>query len=382
MRKSNRSRSRSCWSHRPTESTDRHPSATKAGACPDTRNRWALLLAGVGLLLAVACGREPPPIPQVPLPPAAKVTVADRTDLPGRMIIAREADLWLRRGGSIDRLTQVAVGALARDPAWSPQGDSIAYVHSPPPNQAQPFADLYQLQPGGPAPTRILEHDAEGVVYDSPAWLPDGKALLFGRFAPIYREGRYVGADTSVERTELGRTERRAIVRNAAQPALSPDGRVLAYVVEQGATNTILNVAAADGSAARALVPVDRFALIRAPRFSPDGRRIAFAAVLASATTGGVPPTSSSPLDWLRPAVAHAHGIPWEIYTVDLDGGNLKQLTQIQEDAPTPAWSPDGSQVAFMGEFGLYLMSADGSGLVRLSDRGGYGGFDWTGKGG
>jgi TolB protein len=86
--------------------------------------------------------------------------------------------------------------------------------------------------------------------------------------------------------------------------------------------------------------------------WSPDGSKIAFA----------------SDLD---PATGLA-GADFEIFVMDADGSNLVQLTDNQGDDQEPTWSPDGSAIAFAGERGdeqldIYTMNADGTNEVRLT---------------
>jgi serine/threonine protein kinase len=74
-------------------------------------------------------------------------------------------------------------------------------------------------------------------------------------------------------------------------------------------------------------------------------------------------------------------GLP-QIFLVNTDGTNLLQLTTLEQGACQPSWSPDGAQLVFISpcrarsEFyenlytdaGLYLMNADGSGLKPLTE--------------
>lgn len=68
-----------------------------------------------------------------------------------------------------------------------------------------------------------------------------------------------------------------------------------------------------------------------------------------------------------------------EIYRVDLDGSNLVNLTNNPSFDADPAWSPDGSRMAFAsnraaggGEtLDIYVMNADGSNVIRLTSAGG-----------
>ena len=62
-----------------------------------------------------------------------------------------------------------------------------------------------------------------------------------------------------------------------------------------------------------------------------------------------------------------------EIYMMDSDGTNQKRLTAIQGDDLFPAWSPDGTKIAFVsnrngGFVQIHVMDADGKNPIRLTD--------------
>lgn len=65
-----------------------------------------------------------------------------------------------------------------------------------------------------------------------------------------------------------------------------------------------------------------------------------------------------------------------EIFTVDVDGRNLRRLTNHKAIDVSPSWSPDGSRIAFVsdrtGSPQIYVMNADGGGQRRLSFEGSY----------
>jgi Tol biopolymer transport system component len=75
----------------------------------------------------------------------------------------------------------------------------------------------------------------------------------------------------------------------------------------------------------------------------------------------------------------------WEVYVVNMDGSGLKRLTNNSAQDGLPTWSPDGKSIAFVskrdGAWAVWVMGADGSGQRKLFDLGGgygSGDYDWT----
>jgi Tol biopolymer transport system component len=67
------------------------------------------------------------------------------------------------------------------------------------------------------------------------------------------------------------------------------------------------------------------------------------------------------------------NGPPWNIYVIRTDGSGLTQLTHVQRDgAFDPAWSPDGTKIAYAIYHGatgwhLWVVDADGSHKMLLT---------------
>ncbi|HOT78201.1 MAG TPA: chitobiase/beta-hexosaminidase C-terminal domain-containing protein, partial [Candidatus Wallbacteria bacterium] len=63
----------------------------------------------------------------------------------------------------------------------------------------------------------------------------------------------------------------------------------------------------------------------------------------------------------------------YDIYTIDADGSNIKQLTTGEYEDYLPQWSPDGTKILFKrrepvsGNEFIYVMNADGSGQTELA---------------
>jgi len=73
-----------------------------------------------------------------------------------------------------------------------------------------------------------------------------------------------------------------------------------------------------------------------------------------------------------------------EIFTIDVNGQNLKRLTDNTFWDLYPTWSPDGTRVAFLSkrdsDFDIYMMNADGSDQHLFYDSGSHDAdIDWAG---
>jgi Tol biopolymer transport system component len=236
------------------------------------------------------------------------------------------------------------------------------------------------------------------VAYEAPAWAPDGKTL-YGTYSElIVRDGRVVDSVFGIVRIPLGgaRLEPELIVPGGGSPTISPDGGRLAYIAGSLSFAPALYVADADGGHARPLVPPDRLAGVAVPRFSPDGRRIAFAAIAPESAGPPATPSASAgagagAAQGLRglaaglggragaPGVprAMAHGLPMDVFVVSADGPDLRRLTHLRADSPAPAWSPAGDRLAVLAADGIYLVKVDGGDLAVLGRPGGHGTIDW-----
>lgn len=172
-----------------------------------------------------------------------------------------------------------------------------------------------------------------------PAWSPNGQQLAFRGYATM-KEGSYaiyvVDADgchpTRLPRTDAGVT-----------PSWSPDGTQIAF------GDGHISVINADGGGLHAITDGGITAHDRwtdsQPAWSPRGP-IAFVRAGRASTTG-------------------------DIYTVDPDGGHVTAITSGNDGYAQPAWSPSGTQLAFVETTGgrtqidipmqIAVANADGS---------------------
>jgi Tol biopolymer transport system component len=60
----------------------------------------------------------------------------------------------------------------------------------------------------------------------------------------------------------------------------------------------------------------------------------------------------------------------FDLYVIGADGRGMRRLTSTKEEDDEPTWSPDGDEIAFArgASSRLFVMSADGSGARRLTD--------------
>ncbi|MFN8472940.1 MAG: S9 family peptidase [Anaerolineae bacterium] len=151
-------------------------------------------------------------------------------------------------------------------------------------------------------------------------------------------------------------------------PRWSPDGKRLAFLSDRDGDKPQLYVLPLDGGEARKLTSLDYG--VGPAAWSPDGTRLLFTAR---------PPFDPAPQDkdarkrWeQRPkVVTRAHykddgsgytfDAATQIYVISTDGGEPTQITHGHREHLTPAWSPDGTKIA-------YAQTREGAGDFRVSD--------------
>ena len=119
-----------------------------------------------------------------------------------------------------------------------------------------------------------------------------------------------------------------------------------------------------------------KFAAILYPRVSPDGAAVVFAELKGSQSREPQRSRSSGILRKLLPFLpssANAHGVPLDLWRINVADVATTQLTDFAEDAPYPSWSADGKRVTVIAFRALYEINSDGSRLKTIGE-GAYGG--------
>lgn len=174
----------------------------------------------------------------------------------------------------------------------------------------------------------LSEETTRGRINIAPAVSPDGRKVAFLSTRDLFSIDLYL-ADA-----ETGRVERKLLSAGAdphfdalrfldSAGAWAPDGRRFAFVVFESGDHSIAIVDVASGNVvARHKPPVGS---VSSPAFTPDGRSLVFSGAIAGIT---------------------------DLWTLDLDSGVSRQLTDDLDAALQPAVSPDGRTVAFVTDGG------------------------------
>jgi Tol biopolymer transport system component len=187
-------------------------------------------------------------------------------------------------------------------PAWSPDGGKIAFSSG---RDGTPH--IFVMNADGTGTVRVTNTDHAD---EQPSWSRDGKRIVFSREGAIFEVHATGGPAHRVGRG-LG---------NAEDPALSPDGRMIAYDYRKpGFSNREIYVMNADGTGIRQLTDLRYVSGL--PAWSPDGKTLAFQSNVLNGKN--------------------------EIYTVQAAGGKPTRVTTSEIDAIQPDWTPDGSGITF-----------------------------------
>ena len=241
-------------------------------------------------------------------------------------------------------------------PTMSPDGNWIAFsrsVESPSAIYVMPF-------PGGDA-FPLTESGADDRW---PTWSADGDKLLFHRLIDRGNGLRIYDRTRGTSKTIVGPD------LMPGQASFSPDGQQIVFSSASGNREELVIRDLATGQDSRPLPGVEA----SFPRWSPDGKRLAFCLrtrsrwEVATADADGANLRSWSeglqnvrsikgPVDWApdsRHVVFHASAEPFEanLYIVDTGTGLIRNVTSDHWFSEAPSFTPDGKSMLFMSTRG------------------------------
>jgi TolB protein len=237
---------------------------------------------------------------------------------------------------------------LTRDESPAAHGELIAYACK---EQNNPWFAVCAARVDGTDEERLTD----GLPTTDPAWSPDGRRIAFtrneeaGEFTTFTNDDVFVmDADGSNVRELVANGEGRSL----SQPAWSPDGSQVAYVDGESVANTVpsrygdLFVVDDDGSEAQRLTS--------GPDADPDW-------------------SARDEIVFIRGENLPSPRANDDVWVRDVATGTERQLTRTPPGTfeAAPAWSPDGSLIAFARVTGGF--SAIGTATIHLMNRDGTG---------
>ena len=250
-----------------------------------------------------------------------------------------EPSIW--RYLEVGKKVKPLMGHLGR-PHLSPDGTQIAFVHTP--DEDQVAREIYVANLIGGEVTAITDFP-EAKIKKGPVWSPDGSKIAFHADlkggAQIYvvdGDGQNLTALTNLPGYNV-------------EPHWSPDGKKIAFNAILPDQKALMYAINGDGSGLKQLPNPEGDNWY--PRLI-DEQRVLF----------------TSDLD---------HADFYDVYLMNQDGSQRQTLTRVKSINWFPEISPNGKYIIFhsnrddpqlsgSGDFNLYLMNTDGSGLRQLTD--------------
>lgn len=229
---------------------------------------------------------------------------------------------------------------------WSRDGARIAYT------ELRDYAGVIQLQTMMSGARQLVPGTTAAGNSLTPAFSPDGTEMTYARST---EDGTDLWSADIARMCCVRRLTTGGRVAINMNPAYSPDGSKVAFVSDRAGRPQIY-VMDADGANQTFLVPLAGQNESQGPDWSPDGQRIAFhrgvvggnqihvyelasRRVTAYTSQGRNEDPSWAP-DGQHLVYVSYRGGRQQLWVIDLETGNTRQLTNVSGGARLPAWSP------------------------------------------
>lgn len=232
------------------------------------------------------------------------------------------------QNGEKTKLTTPNSPVVDHTPRFSPDGKFLAFIRYFSSFQRE----VFMVPATGGEARRITSDDTR--IYGL-SWSADSRKLLFTSFRTVNQLNLWQISLSGDEPPEMIPTGS----KNLESVAISPDGKIIAFVEENADENIWLSEANASPRPLIRSIRADH-----SQQFSPDGKQIVF----VSDRTGN-----------------------YEIWLADADGKNQRPLTDKKGSAGSPRFSPDGKFIVYdtqsAGKSDIYIISVNGGEARRLT---------------
>ena len=253
-------------------------------------------------------------------------------------------DIWTMNPDGGGRLQAVFDPLDDAQSDWSPDGTRIVFRNRRN-NSFQVAIIDFTVRDAATGRPRVTDVPAaaDGTQASQPAWFPDGSPRLLYR-----RTNAPVTTRSDIWAMNVDGTDRRPIAvlpEDQFYPSFSPDMSKLMFATVAPPGGRSIQVMDLATGVVTTLFDFSRASFDSAPAWSPDGRRIAF----------------ESNMDG-----------DMELYVMNADGSDVRQITHNTNWDEGPAWSPDGTKLAFSSgaddlHLDIWTMNVDGTDKRQLT---------------